>query len=468
MALKGGRESIVRGVGTQQRPLLRELWERDSHGQNLAMKTTGTYDPDNRYVNIHRYHDHDFSALEIEKVWKKQWLFAAREEDIPEIGDRINFDVGPLSFLIIKSSRDEYKAFYNACLHRGTKLCIEREKGAIIKCPYHGWQWNVDGSLNFIPGHWDFPEITRKNSGLPEVRLAVWGGFIFINADDDAPPLEEALGVMLSHLADFEPQNRYTKARFRKVVKANWKVTQEAFMESYHALTTHPEAMAFAGEGQSQYDIWPTSSGAIGRAVTPNGIASIYADDDITEVASAFGMLKAIRDWHYPSAELPEPDNEQPGREQAADWLRRTWEATYGRSNPAPDSIFLDSCLYFLYPHFCIWMSEATPLIYQFLPHETDPNLSYFDVRLLMPWPSGEERPPSAPAKEISADETIADEAPEFKMLAYIFDQDMSNLPRVQRGFHAVNPKAPFIRLGRYQESLIQHWHELLDKHVSE
>jgi len=468
MASKTHKDPIVRGVGTPQRPLVKELWARDSHGQNLAMETDGSYDPDNRRVGVERYYDHNFAAMELEKVWKKQWLFAAREEDIPAVGNRVNFDVGPLSFFIIKSAENEYKAFYNACLHRGTQLCVGREQGSTIRCPYHGWQWNIDGSLKFIPGHWDFPEITRNNGALPEVRLAVWGGFIFINTDDDAPPLEEVLSLMPSHLSDFEPQNRYTKARFRKVVKANWKAVQEAFMESYHAMTTHPEAMAFAGEGQSQYDIWPTGAGAIGRAVTPNGIPSIYADDDITEVDSAFGMLKAIRDWHYPDVEMPEPDNNRPGREQAADWLRRAWESTYKRSNPAPDSVFLDSCLYFLYPHFCIWLSEATPLTYQFLPHETDPNLSYFDVRLLVPWPAGEERPSSALPKEIGADETVSHEAPEFKMLAYIFDQDMSNLPRVQRGLRAVNPKAPYLRLGRYQESLIQHWHELMDKHMSE
>jgi hypothetical protein len=119
-----------------------------------------------------------------------------------------------------------------------------------------------------------------------------------------------------------------------------------------------------------------------------------------------------------------------------------------------------------MYPHFCIWLSEGVPFNYQFTPHATDPGKCYFEVRLLMPYAEGEARPPSSPAIEIGLNETIAEKAPAFSFLAMIFDQDMHNMPLIQRGVQAANPAAPYSRLGSYQESMIQHWHELLDRQI--
>jgi phenylpropionate dioxygenase-like ring-hydroxylating dioxygenase large terminal subunit len=460
------KPNVQRGYGNDERPVIGVLWARDPAGPTDFMQARGNYEPDNRNVDYRRYYDAAYFQQELEHIWKKQWLYACRDEDIPAIGDRVPFDVGPLSYFIVRTGDDEFKAFYNSCLHRGTLLCSKRESGDTIRCPYHAWEWNVDGRLKKIPSHWDFGDITRLNGSLPEVKLGRWGGFIFINADPEARPLEESLGVMPAHFKDFAPERRYTKARFRKLMNANWKISQEAFQESYHLFGTHPEGVPFNGDSQSQYDIWTTPTGAIAREAVPSAVPSMHAPSDATPAKAAEVFLQVMKYWHYPEAELPVLDPNGDVRAQSSDWHRQVYEQTYGKKNNQPDAVMLDNALYFMYPQFCMWLSEGVPFNYQFTPHATDPEKSYFEVRLLMPWKEGEPRPPSSPAVEVGIGESIAEKVPAFSSLATIFDQDMSNMPLIQRGVKAADPSKPYSRLGTYQESMIQHWNDLMDRQI--
>ncbi|MEO0030469.1 MAG: hypothetical protein RIS94_227 [Pseudomonadota bacterium] len=457
----------VRGYGNEARPLLGELWARDSQGASPGMLARGDYEPDRREVDYSRYHDPAFFRQEMAKVFDKRWVIAAREEDMPEVGDRVPLNIGSRSYILIRSGEDEFKAFYNSCLHRGTLLCAKKEGGDTIRCPYHGWEWKTDGRLKGIPSHWDFPEITRLNGSLPEIRVERWGGFLFVNADKDAGPLMEALGPIPDHFKAFAPERRYTKARFRKLVHANWKATQEAFQESYHLYATHPEGVPFNGDSQSQYDIFTTPQGAVGREAVPSAVPSMHADSSASVLMAGMVFAQVQQSWHYPQATMPEIDPEGDVRAQLGAWTRAAYEQAYGRPTSQPDGEMLDSALYFLYPNFTIWLSEAVPFVYQFLPHESDPDYCYFDVRLLMPYHEDGPRPPAAEMIEIGERDSIAANAPAFGFLGMIFDQDMSNLPLVQRGLKAATPEAPYARLGRYQESLIQAWHELIDRDLA-
>jgi len=458
---------IVRGYGSKDRPVIGELWKRDSVGVNTAMEANGDYQPNNRFVDYKRYYDPEFFAQELKHIWSKQWLFVCREEDIPEVGDRVPLQIGTNSYFVVRSEPDAFKAFYNSCLHRGTMLCAKKENAETIRCPYHAWEWNVDGRLKRIPSHWDFPDITRLNGSLPEVRLERWGGFIFINADKDAPPLMEALGPMPEHFREFAPEKRYTKARFRKLIHANWKATQEAFQESYHVYATHPEGVPFSGDSQSQYDIFKTSLGAVGREAVPSAVPSMHADSSANSHSAAMASAYVQQAWHYPDATLPEIDPAGDARAQLGEWLRQAYEKAYGRATQQSDGVMIDSTLYFLYPHFTLWLSESVPFVYQFLPHESDPNYCYFDVRLLMPYAEGQPRPPAAEPIIIGEHDSIVEKAPAYSFLAMIFDQDMSNLPLVQAGLKAADPAAPYSRLGSYQEGIIQAWNEMFDRDVN-
>src|SRR5579859_1026614 len=322
MSYTTARRAIQRGYGTDERPVTRILWDRDSRPQSDAMRAAGNHDPERAHVDYRRYYDPAHAALEVEKLWLKTWLYACREEDIPNIGDRVVFELGILSFLIIRSAAAEFKAFFNSCIHRGTQLCTSHGTGQSIKCPFHGWEWNIDGSLKFIPSHWDFKSVRPANGSLREVKLDRWGGFIYINADPNAADLKEALGPVPEHFAGFSIEERYTAARFRKLVKANWKVVQEAFMESYHVLATHPAAVPYNGDSQTQIDIWASTNGHVGRQVTPSSVPSTHAAPEATALDAAIVYAQIMNSWHYPESELPDLDPSKNLRAQIAQWHR--------------------------------------------------------------------------------------------------------------------------------------------------
>lgn len=99
--------------------------------------------------------------------------------------------------------------------------------------------------------------MTEEEYSLPEVKVGHWGGFIFINPDPDCEPLEDFLGDIDRHFGiPFE--RRYKAAHLIKRLPCNWKIAQEAFMESYHVIATHPELLGSFGDVNSKYDVFET------------------------------------------------------------------------------------------------------------------------------------------------------------------------------------------------------------------
>ena len=460
-------ESIKRGHGSPERPLAGELWAADSFPDFPANREHGNYDPTYDRVDYSRYYDRDYAKKEFDRVWLKSWVQACREEDIPEVGDRVPLQVGPVSFFVVRTGKDSFNAFYNSCTHRGTMLCTKHDSGDVIRCPFHAWEFKLDGTLQYVPSHWDFKMVNPRNGALREVKVGRWGGFLFINADPDAPALDEVLGVLPRHFEPFDLANRYTAGHFRKLVKANWKLTQEAFMESYHVVGTHAAAIPFSGDTQSQYDIYEEGEAHIGRQLTPGGHPSMHAEPEVTTADAILGAAQFLRDMHYADAELPDIDRSQPVRPQVAAWFRGLESKRLGRPCTLPDGIMLDSPLYFMFPQTSVWLSEALPFAYSFLPHPSDPQLSYMEVRMLKHYPEGQPRPKPVEMIEVASDENVFDRAPVFGFLGAVFDQDFENLPNVQGGARSADPARHYAQLGDYQEFVIKRFHELLDEKMA-
>jgi phenylpropionate dioxygenase-like ring-hydroxylating dioxygenase large terminal subunit len=151
-------------------------------------------------VPVARYTSKEFFDVEVEKIWKRVWQVACHEDDLLDVGDYVPYDIAGLSFLVVRVSPTEIKAYWNACLHRGRKLREQPGKCATeLRCPFHAWTWNLDGSLRQIPCQWDYPGLKAENEHLVEVKVGTWGRFVFINPDPNCEPLEDFLGDLPSH-----------------------------------------------------------------------------------------------------------------------------------------------------------------------------------------------------------------------------------------------------------------------------
>ena len=405
-------------------------------------------------VPVGRYTSRAFHDLEVERLWKRVWQMACREEDIPRVGDTEVYDIASLSILVVRVAPDEIKAYYNACLHRGRQLRSQAGPTNELRCAFHGFCWNHDGSLKQIPCEWDFPQIDAGQWHLPEVKVGRWGGFVFINMDPDCEPLESFIGELPSHFARWPLEQRFKEAHVAKIMRCNWKVSQEAFMEAFHVVATHPQLLAGIGDANSQYDAW----GNVSRAITPNGTPSPHLSWVPTEQERLDAMLDRRLD-QPPVAVVPEGSS---ARAVAGDASRARWAGLLGPGRvELCDAECNDSIYYTLFPNLHPW-GAYNRITYRFRPYGDDHTMSIFECMFLSPFRG--ERPPAAKVHWIGPDEDF-NGATELGQLGRVFNQDTFNLPKVQVGLNTI--QKPGVTLALYQETKIRHFHHLLSHWIS-
>src|SRR5581483_11448166 len=202
------------------------------------------------------YLSQEFHDLEAERLWGRVWQVACRLEHIPRIGDSVLYTIADREYIVVRAGTDTVKAFPNSCLHRGRRLREGDGQIARIRCPFHGFCWELDGRLANIPTKWDFTHVAGDDLSLPEAKVAVWGGFVFINPEPECEPLEDFLGGFGEHFERFPVDDWYTRAHAAAVIDCNWKIVVEAFIEASHVYATHPQTVPGNDPCNSQYDIW--------------------------------------------------------------------------------------------------------------------------------------------------------------------------------------------------------------------
>ena len=100
-------------------------------------------------VSVDRYRTQAFHELEMQKLWPRVWQMACREEEIPEVGDYTLYEIGHYSIIVVRT-RDGIRAHHNVCRHRGRRLCDFAGHAASFICPFHGFSWNIDGSVRGV------------------------------------------------------------------------------------------------------------------------------------------------------------------------------------------------------------------------------------------------------------------------------------------------------------------------------
>ncbi|HIG42536.1 MAG: aromatic ring-hydroxylating dioxygenase subunit alpha [bacterium] len=403
-------------------------------------------------VPVTQFTSQEFHDLEMEKLWPRVWQMACREEEIPEVGDHIIYEIGKYSVIVVRTD-DGIKAHHNACLHRGRRLRDRDGSVGQFTCAFHGFTWNLDGSLKHIPSRWDFPDINDEKFCLPGAHVGTWGGWVFINMSKEEPePLMDFLGILPEHFKIWEPENCYISAHVGKIMKANWKVVQEAFMEAFHVIMTHPQLLPGIGDENSQYDVW----GNISRAITPNGTPSPH----INYVPSQQDMFDAVSDRRMDAPPIAEVPDGMTARSMSAAGARAMLDGVVDRE--VSDAELADSIYYSVFPNFHPWCI-FNRIQYRFRPYGDDPNTSIMECYYLSPFKG--ERPEPAESTWLDEDQDWTDAA-ELGMLGRVFNQDSMNLPNVQLGLHAAQFEEPVF--ARYQETKVRHFHYLLDKWVNE
>jgi phenylpropionate dioxygenase-like ring-hydroxylating dioxygenase large terminal subunit len=443
------RVSVRRSPG----PSYQDIVAGDSHGVPAHFREERPGDFGIENIPIHRYTSREYYEAEKRHVWRKVWQSTCREEHIPEVGDIHVYDICDMSFLVVRAAPDTIKAYWNFCRHRGRQIHNESCRAEKLRCSFHGFTWNLDGSMSFVPSAWDFPQIDTGNFGLIEAKVGVWGGWVFINPDPDAEPLEQHLGELPEHFAPWRLEDRYVEAHVAKIYDANWKIVQEAFMESFHVAATHPQQLVRLGDTNSQHDCYENFN----RSLHPSGTPSPHLDWAPTEQEMLDSMLDVRVDEESPVL-IPEGHTL---RDFAAGISREALREVLGDSVEAlSDTELVDAMEYSVFPNFHPWASYQR-VLYRFRPYGDDHRKAVMEVILLSPFTGP--RPAPAPIQWVKENESWT-VSKGLGITAQILDQDSFNLPKVQKGLRTA-PVAG-LAVSAYQESRIRHFHHLLDRHI--
>lgn len=399
-----------------------------------------------------RYHDPAFYEAEMERLWPNVWQWACREEHIPAPGDRHVYDIGRHSVLVVRGEDSRIRAFINSCPHRGMKFAREGSRGGVrraIRCPFHGMSWNLDGSLREMPCRWDFPHVREADFGLDEIACETWGGFVFIHMGAAPPPLAHQLEVIPEHFRHWPMDDRYVALHTEKVLPANWKMAMEAFLEAWHVLATHPQALYTAADANAQYDIFGPH---VSRFIHAIGVPSPHLPRPVRE-ETVFARLG--RD---PAALSPGTS----ARAEHARLLRAELGAAFGTDlSRVSTAEMLDSIEYFLFPNAFFFPGINIRLCYRFRPLGVEETLH--EILLLQPLPANGARPAPATPIRLGVEDSYTT-IPGFA-LAEILDQDTENLLLQREGARASRKGGQ--TLGNYQEARIRRLHLTLEQYLA-
>lgn len=237
-----------------------------------------------------RYTDQRFYRLEKEHLWMKSWLFVGHMDEIPEPGSFMLWEHTGEPMVIVRGREGEVRAFYNTCRHRGAPVVTEpRGRKIRLTCIYHGWSYDLDGSLVSVRDPEDFRDLDMTCRSLNQVRCERFGNLIFINFDEDAPTLLDWLGPVAEELEEFGFDRCRFVSRETFELQCNWKVAMEANTEVYHVRSIHPSTVApVLDDRRNVNSFYPNGHG---RMVAPN---KIDIDDRGDDDRRGFPLIETV------------------------------------------------------------------------------------------------------------------------------------------------------------------------------
>lgn len=201
--------------------------------------------PDDSFMDPRGYFSEAFYDLEMREVFPRSWIFVCDVQDVSQPGDYVTETIGYEPVVVVRGDDGVIRAFSNVCTHRAS-LVVEGAGncGKTMVCPYHGWSYQLDGSLTGVSYRRDFVcPIDTGALALKPLRADVWERWVFVNVSGDAPPLSEYLEEIPSMLGDHELTLAERGHVLDDHVNANWKVLMDNAFCDYHLPFVHAKSL---------------------------------------------------------------------------------------------------------------------------------------------------------------------------------------------------------------------------------
>ena len=187
------------------------------------------------------YVDPRIAELEARTVFSKTWQVIGRTDQVDQPGDFVSSTVAGEPIVAVRGNDRHLRAFYNVCRHHAAAVVTEPcGRAQLLHCPYHGWNYGLDGSLKGMPEFEGVKNFDRGANGLVPVKVATWEKFVFVNLDSGGESLEQFLGGIARRLAPLEVTNLHYFGTRVYDIACNWKVFVDNYLDGgYHVPHLH-------------------------------------------------------------------------------------------------------------------------------------------------------------------------------------------------------------------------------------
>jgi len=204
------------------------------------------------------YTDPKIFEIERRGLLASTWQFACHSSEIERPGSYVCFEIAGESLFAVRGSDNQIRVFYNVCQHRAHQLLSGGGRAPTITCPYHAWSYDLTGHLRAAPNLGVVEGVDKADICLTEVRVEEFLGFVFVNLDSSAMPMDAWFPDVRSQLEEWVPNWADLKPLEWVEVpeNCNWKVSVENYSECYHCALNHP-TFATGVVKPETYDIQP-------------------------------------------------------------------------------------------------------------------------------------------------------------------------------------------------------------------
>jgi phenylpropionate dioxygenase-like ring-hydroxylating dioxygenase large terminal subunit len=248
----------------------------------------------------------EFLEFEQQTIFNSEWLCVGLVSRIPNAGDYFSTTVNSEAIIIARDKAGVIHSFSGVCQHRGMQIVDDDGHCGTFTCPYHQWVYGLDGRLLGAPAMERTADFDKKDWGLPNLKVELWKGFIFVNFDQNAPALAPTLSRYEPFLEHYELETAVCPGTFTLTnLPWNWKVMFENFNDGYHANRLHHTIQDFCPSNLAAFPVaWDNDSNVIFRT---NGYTHIDGGFNATTKAlmPVFPQLTEEERWRSTFALIP-------------------------------------------------------------------------------------------------------------------------------------------------------------------
>jgi len=189
------------------------------------------------------YVDEQVYQKERKLIFSKHWQLFSMQSQLKLPGDYVSLTIAGFPLFVIKDKNNALQGYHNLCRHRANQLLPFENAGHcdVLRCKYHGWVYDAaDGNLKVSPG-FAKEEINKSDFPLLKLKVETWRGLVFVNMDENAPPLKSFLGKVVDESSKFDMEKYVYKTDLVRDIECNWKTYVDNYQEGYHIPTIHPE-----------------------------------------------------------------------------------------------------------------------------------------------------------------------------------------------------------------------------------